>query len=77
LIDVLSGALPEPSYCLYRDLRKLTFMVVPQAIRNLVGIEACRRRRLIDMVASEYAYFAPQSQQTRYVSPPSVKTRLR
>ena len=48
-----------------------------QAVRNLVCTGMSGRRRSIDMVSSEYAYFAPQSQHTRYVSPCSVKTRLR
>jgi len=35
------------------------------AIRNLVGTGVSGKRRSIDMVSSEYAYLAPQSQHTR------------
>ncbi len=47
-----------------------------QAIRGRVNTGVRGRRRSIDMVASEYANFAPQSQHTRYVRPSIVKTRL-
>jgi hypothetical protein len=48
-----------------------------QAIRNRVKTGVSGSRRSIDMVSSEYANFAPQSQHTLYVSPSSVNTRLR
>ncbi len=42
------------------------FMAYPShAIRNLVNTGVSGRRRSIDMVSSEYANFAPQSQHTR------------
>src|SRR5579864_2666271 len=47
------------------------------AIRNWVKTGVSGSRRSIDMVSSEYANFAPQSQHTLYVSPSSVNTRLR
>ena len=59
---------------IYRPrVRNLLFC---QAIRNLVCIGVSGRRRTIDIVSSEYANLAPQSQHTLYVSASSVKTLL-